>query len=72
LDFLGFIWPILVFSMGYDGKNRKICPRLSSRVGLRVERLNAFPCYGLSPSSCAFAAAGLATAAISDNLDKIA
>jgi hypothetical protein len=34
LDFLGFIWPIWGFSIGYEQKNKKICLRLNSRAGL--------------------------------------
>jgi hypothetical protein len=35
LDFLGFLWSKWAFSKGYAGKNKKISPRLETRLGCK-------------------------------------
>jgi hypothetical protein len=50
LDFLEFLWWNWDFSMGYEGKNKKILPGLNSRRRLCARRLNTdFPVLFLWP-----------------------
>jgi hypothetical protein len=53
LNFLGFLWWNWVFSMGYEGKNKKMLPGLNSRRRLCAGR--STPIFLSFSSGLAFA-----------------